>query len=101
MGGADDRPVSSAHLRCRGRLALTVRDERKDDHGEERGGDQRGADPARPPPGPDLTLLAATLLGLTASEISEATDVPLGTVKTRIRRGLRRLRDELHMQAAL
>lgn len=33
--------------------------------------------------------------GLTAKEISERYDVPLGTVKTRVRRGLRRLADEL------
>ena len=33
--------------------------------------------------------------GLTAKEISERHDVPLGTVKTRVRRGLRRLADEL------
>ncbi len=33
--------------------------------------------------------------GLTAKEISERHDVPLGTVKTRVRRGLRRLAEEL------
>jgi RNA polymerase sigma factor (sigma-70 family) len=52
------------------------------------------------PPEQRDALLAATMLGLSAREISEATDVPLGTVKTRIRRGLRRLRDELRMPAA-
>ena len=40
-------------------------------------------------------LLAVTLLGFSASELSTATGVPLGTVKTRIRLGLRKLRDQL------
>ena len=40
-------------------------------------------------------LVAVTFYGLTARELSEATNVPLGTAKTRIRLGLRRLRDHL------
>ena len=41
------------------------------------------------------TLMAAAYYGFTAREISEAWDVPLGTVKTRLRLALHKLRDEL------
>jgi RNA polymerase sigma factor (sigma-70 family) len=40
-------------------------------------------------------LLAVTVFGYTTGELSTATGVPLGTVKTRIRLGLRKLRDQL------
>jgi RNA polymerase sigma-70 factor (ECF subfamily) len=40
-------------------------------------------------------LLAVTLFGYTTGELSTATGVPLGTIKTRIRLGLRKLRDHL------
>jgi RNA polymerase sigma-70 factor (ECF subfamily) len=40
-------------------------------------------------------LLAVTLRGLSAHEFSDATGVPLGTVKTRVRLALRKLRDDL------
>lgn len=43
-------------------------------------------------------LLAVTLLGLSAREVSERYDLPLGTVKTRVRLALRKLRDELGAQ---
>jgi RNA polymerase sigma-70 factor (ECF subfamily) len=46
------------------------------------------------PPEQRETLLAVTLHGLSAREVSEEMDVPLGTVKTRIRLGLRKLRDQ-------
>jgi len=40
-------------------------------------------------------VVLATLLGRTASEIAEHEQIPLGTAKTRVRAGLRRLRDRL------
>lgn len=41
------------------------------------------------------TLMAAAYYGFTAKEISEAWNVPLGTVKSRLRMALFKLRDEL------
>lgn len=38
--------------------------------------------------------------GLTAQEISTRYDVPLGTVKSRVRRGLGRLREKLGVSDA-
>lgn len=43
-------------------------------------------------------LLMAALIGCTARQISELEDVPLGTVKTRIRAAAIKLRDELEPQ---
>jgi RNA polymerase sigma factor (sigma-70 family) len=40
-------------------------------------------------------LLAVTISGLSAREYSEASGIPLGTVKTRVRLGLRKLRRDL------
>lgn len=40
-------------------------------------------------------LVAVTLLGLTTREVSERDAVPHGTVKTRVRLALRKLRDEM------
>ncbi len=40
-------------------------------------------------------LVAVTLLGLSTREVSERAEVPHGTVKTRVRLALRKLRDEM------
>jgi RNA polymerase sigma factor (sigma-70 family) len=48
-----------------------------------------------PRPQRDALLLAA-YLGLTANEVADAQQVPLGTAKTRIRDGLRKLRAQLY-----
>ena len=42
-------------------------------------------------------LVLATYMGRTAREISDLDDVPLGTVKTRIRTAMLKLRDELEV----
>jgi RNA polymerase sigma-70 factor (ECF subfamily) len=41
-------------------------------------------------------VVLAGVWGLSAREISERDEIPLGTAKTRIRIALRRLRDALH-----
>ena len=45
-------------------------------------------------------LLLAYGRGLTAQEIAQAVDVPLGTAKSRVRLGLRRAREQMHPAAA-
>ena len=40
-------------------------------------------------------LVAVTLQGLTTREVSERASIPHGTVKTRVRLALRKLRDEM------
>jgi RNA polymerase sigma factor (sigma-70 family) len=47
------------------------------------------------PPEQRETLMAAAYYGLSAREISEAWNVPLGTVKTRLRFAVHKLRDDL------
>ena len=47
------------------------------------------------PPEQRDTLMAAAYYGFSAREISEAWDVPIGTVKTRLRLAVHKLRDEL------
>lgn len=46
------------------------------------------------PPDQRDTLMAAVYRGMTAAEISRAWDVPLGTVKTRLRLALAKLREQ-------
>lgn len=50
------------------------------------------------PPEQRGPILMMAFQGLTAQEIAVRDDVPLGTVKTRVRRGLMRLRDRLEVR---
>jgi RNA polymerase sigma-70 factor (ECF subfamily) len=52
------------------------------------------------PPEQREALVAVTLRGLSAREYSEQANLPLGTVKTRVRLGLRNLRDQLGVQVS-
>jgi RNA polymerase sigma factor (sigma-70 family) len=52
------------------------------------------------PPEQAGPIVMMTFYGLTAQEISDRNDVPLGTVKTRVRRGLRALRTRLEVRDA-
>lgn len=53
------------------------------------------------PPEQRRPIVLSLFLGLTAREISRLDDVPLGTVKTRIRSALRRLRSDLEVRDEL
>jgi RNA polymerase sigma-70 factor (ECF subfamily) len=50
------------------------------------------------PPDQRRALVLAAYLGRTAREISELDDLPLGTVKTRIRSAMLKLRDRLEAE---
>jgi RNA polymerase sigma factor (sigma-70 family) len=50
------------------------------------------------PPGQREPILLMTFSGLTAKEIAARYDIPLGTVKTRVRRGLRAMRQRLEVR---
>jgi RNA polymerase sigma-70 factor (ECF subfamily) len=50
------------------------------------------------PPEQRRTLVLARFTGMTAAEISRQEGVPLGTVKTRLRAGLARLREQLAVE---
>lgn len=52
------------------------------------------------PPEQRAALAAVTIRGLTAREYAEAAGIPLGTAKTRIRLGLRRLRQSLKVDTS-
>jgi RNA polymerase sigma factor (sigma-70 family) len=52
------------------------------------------------PPEQATPIVMMTFYGLTAKEIATNNDVPLGTVKTRVRRGLRALRERMGVRDA-
>ena len=53
------------------------------------------------PPDQRITLVLSDVQGLSYQEVAEATDVPLGTVRSRLARARGKLRDYLHSQGEL
>ncbi|MDY6875031.1 MAG: sigma-70 family RNA polymerase sigma factor [Chloroflexota bacterium] len=53
------------------------------------------------PPDQRITLVLSDVQGLSYQEIAEATNVPLGTVRSRLARARGKLRDYLHSQGEL
>ena len=50
------------------------------------------------PPGQREPILLMTFSGMTAKEIAARDEIPLGTVKTRVRRGLQAMRERLEVR---
>ena len=78
---------------------LTVRDESDDGDDLDTNLALRQA-LAELPPEQAAPIVLMSYFGLTAQEIASRDDVPLGTVKTRVRRGLRRLRQRMGVRDA-
>ena len=99
------RNVALDHVRAKGRRLdqpapdpLELFNDLMSDGDPRRGHDDlaavSGALRALPPDQRD-TLMAATYYGMSAREVSDAWNVPIGTVKTRLRLALHKLRGEL------
>lgn len=86
------RPVATAPNDI---LWANLADPRRPPDEQAEGSDLRGrlaAALASLPPEQSRALVLAAVYGYTAAEVSRAESIPLGTAKTRIRRGLQRLR---------
>lgn len=75
---------------------LTARHEGGDDDGLDTNLELRQA-LAELPPEQSGPIVQMTYFGLTAQEVATRNDLPVGTVKTRVRRGLRRLRQRMEV----
>lgn len=62
-------------------------------------GDRLRAALAQLPPEQRRALVLTGILGLTAAEVAEREQIPLGTAKTRIRSAMRKVRDQLRVES--